>query len=239
MGSSINCSYSYLRVPKESPNITSFARKYKQLRLAALQLSPTSFSSTYDIESKFTDETWASRLTAPEKETFICVAKERPTSSDVGVRNDDDLNGDEIPGEWVAQVTLLGPLSVSDFALPEESGQPAYRGNGSEERWQMLSLYTLPDHRGRGVAKELCREAFQYLLAERQHVGTIRVRIMVKPENQVTVSMYRKMGFVDAGRCTLAEALRANGDGDMVPADREGEKWNKRSGLIMMLSLRQ
>lgn len=235
MGSSTDYDYSYFRIPKESPDIASYAEKYKQLRLAALRLSPTSFSSTYEIESTFSDETWGARLTAPEKQTFICVARPRaPAASAAGTTND---QYEIVSGEWVAQVTLLGPLSMVDFNLPEESGQPA--GSEDEERWQMLSLYTLPAYRGRGIAKELCREVFRYLVTARQEADAIRVRIMVKPENQATVSMYRSLGFVDAGRCTLAEALRANGDGNMVPSDGGGEKFNKRGGLIMTLSLRR
>ncbi|GAD91627.1 GNAT family acetyltransferase [Paecilomyces variotii No. 5] len=236
MGSTTDYDYTYFRIPKESPDIASYAEKYRQLRLAALQLSPTSFSSTYEIESTFSDQTWIARLTAPEKQTFICVARPRVTETAAAAGTTDNHH-EVVSGEWVAQVTILGPLSVADFNLPEESGQPA--GSEDEERWQMLSLYTLPAYRGRGIAKDLCREVFRYLATARQEAIAIRVRIMVKPENQATVSMYRNLGFVDAGRCTLAEALRANGDADMVPSDGGGEKFNKRGGLIMTLSLRR
>lgn len=41
----------------------------------------------------------------------------------------------------------------------------------------------------------------------------IRVRTMVKPENTAMVKLYEGLGFTHAGKCTLAEALKANGDG--------------------------
>jgi len=47
----------------------------------------------------------------------------------------------------------------------------------------------------------------------------IRVRITVKPENTATVKLYKGLGFTHAGKCTLAEALVANGDGELIPAD--------------------
>ena len=62
---------------------------------------------------------------------------------------------------------------------------------------------------------------------------------MVKPENTVTVKLYKGLGFVQAGRCTLAEALRANRDAEMIPEDRGKQKYNKRTGLIMAVTFKK
>ena len=56
---------------------------------------------------------------------------------------------------------------------------------------------------------------------------------MVKPENNAMVKLYEGLGFMHAGKCTLAEALKANGDGELVPVDGGGPKYQERSGLIM------
>lgn len=219
-GSRLVMAYTYLRIDKDD-NIAASAQKYKELRLQALKLTPTSFASTYEIESAFTDDEWISRLRRDGIETFIC---EHNQSGHV---------------EWVAQVTLRGPLPAEDFILPPASGQPMPRlDDAEEERWQMLSLFVLPSHRGKGIAKDLCREALQYLISYRPHPAHVRVRLMVKPENQATVRLYRQLGFVEAGRCTLAEALIANGDADLLPEGYEGDaKYSVRSGLIMMVDL--
>lgn len=220
--------YSCIRIDPQSPSISHLAQKYKSLRLSALAESPHSFSSTYDKESQYTEEWWESRLQLPGRETFICSTHDTHTSAD--------------EGEWIAQVTLLGPVPAKSYALPEAAQQPPECSDEDEEKWQMLSLYTLPAHRGKGVGKMLCRETFSWL--QQKDVGTgkqqhkqIRVRIMVKPENTATVRMYAGLGFVDAGKCTLAEALRANGDGEMVPEDGGGPKFNQRRGLIMAATL--
>ncbi|KAI9926193.1 hypothetical protein MW887_004656 [Aspergillus wentii] len=223
---SLNYNYSFHHISKDQDQITTSIQRYKALRLKALLLSPTSFSSTYAIESAFADAEWASRLTADERETFVCAAT--LVNCEQGSSNEP---------EWVAQVTLRGPLSKDEFTLPDDSGQPAPRADDKEERWQMLSLFSLPDHRGMGIGKQLCREALGYLRSYRNQPGTVRVRLMVKPEKQDIVDFYRRLGFVEAGRSTLVEALIANGDESLLPDDTRGEKYTTRGPVIMMLEL--
>jgi ribosomal protein S18 acetylase RimI-like enzyme len=215
-------SYHFIHVDRSATDLSSVADKYRALRLEALQQSPTSFSSTWDIESRFSNDTWVSRLRNPDKETFACVYQEGQTSV------------------WVAQVNLRGPLSVEDFALSLQSGQPPPLDDMEDEKWQMLSLYTSINHRGKGLGAKLCREAFQFI----QHrlgneLGSATVRIMVKPENTVTVGLYQRLGFAKTGLCTLEEALRANGDAALIPAGELEEKYTTRSGIIMVLRLRK
>lgn len=215
-------SYHFIHVDRSAPDLSSVANKYRALRLEALQQSPTSFSSTWDIESRFSNDAWVSRLRSSDKETFACVYQEEQTSV------------------WVAQVSLRGPLSVEDFALQSQSGQPPPLDDMKDEKWQMLSLYTSINHRGKGLGAKLCQEAFHFL---ERRLGTeaqsATVRIMVKPENTVTVGLYQRLGFSKTGSCTLEEALRANGDADLIPAGELEEKYTTRSGIVMVLRLRR
>ncbi|EEU37976.1 uncharacterized protein NECHADRAFT_19371, partial [Fusarium vanettenii 77-13-4] len=191
--------------------------KYRTLRLEALQQSPTSFSSTWDIESRFSNDAWVSRLQGPDKETFACVYQEGQTSL------------------WVAQVNLRGPLSVDDYALPSQSGQSPSLDGMEGEKWQMLSLYTSINHRGKGLGAKLCREAFRFIEHRLEtETQSATVRIMVKPENAVTVDLYQRLGFAKIGLCTLEEALKANGDADLIPAGNLEERYTTRSGIIMV-----
>ncbi|PYI00918.1 hypothetical protein BO78DRAFT_401753 [Aspergillus sclerotiicarbonarius CBS 121057] len=216
--------YTFFRIPKDD-TIAASARKYKQPRLHALSVAPASFSSTYEIESALPDEDWVARLTAGGKETFICAATPL----------EDDSAGPRPQSVWVGQLTLRGPQNRDDFVLPVESGQKMPLGD--KELWQMLSLFTLPEYRGQGLGKELCREALDYLSSDREAPREVWVRLMVKPENHATVHLYRGLGFAEVGKCTLAEALIANGDRDLLPKDISGEKYSSRSGLIMMLQI--
>ncbi|KAJ5091831.1 Acyl-CoA N-acyltransferase [Penicillium alfredii] len=216
--------YSYFRVSK-TEDISASAQRYRELRLKALKTSPSSFSSTYDIEAAFTHADWIDRLTVPNQEVFICAATRHS--------NNNGLSFSE-GAEWIGQVTLRGPLSATDFVLPEASGQPPQRPDEEEERWQMLSLFTLPEHRGKGLGGNLCQEALDFLRSYRASPPAVQVRLMVKPDNHATVKLYLRLGFVEAGKCTLAEALVANGDGHLLPKDPDPVKYADRQGLIMI-----
>ncbi|KAE8162921.1 hypothetical protein BDV40DRAFT_264263 [Aspergillus tamarii] len=217
--------YSYFRVSKTDDVLVS-AQKYRYLRLRALKESPGAFASTYEIESKFTKADWAYRLTVPDREIFICAATPIQT---------DPTQVDDM--EWIGQVTLRGPLSRDEFTLPVESGQRPPKGDEEEERWQMLSLFALSEHRGNGLGGNLCREALQYLRNYRSDPPNIHVRLIVKPENHVTVNLYKRLGFIEAGKATLAEALIANGDGHCLPKDTSTAKYSDRTGLIMAFDI--
>ncbi|OKL61905.1 hypothetical protein UA08_02623 [Talaromyces atroroseus] len=228
--------YSFFRIKKDS-QIALSAQKYKQLRLLALSIAPGSFSSTYQLESTLTDSEWTTRLAASGSETFICAAT--PLEDNNNNNNNDTSHSPALEESsiWVGQLTLRGPLSQEDFILPDESGQKNPPEHGGKELWQMLSLFTLPAHRGRGLGKKLCQEALDYLsFSYRGDPREFWVRLMVKPENHATVRLYRNLGFEVCGRCTLAEALIANGDKDLLPDDISGEKYSARSGLIMIFT---
>ncbi|KAL3477269.1 hypothetical protein BJX99DRAFT_226318 [Aspergillus californicus] len=217
--------YSYFRISKTS-GITASAQKYRDLRLQALKTSPGSFSSTYEIESAFTEADWISRLTVPDREVFICAAT--PSS-----------DSDPATTQWIGQVTLRGPASATDFTLPPDANQPPQRPDTEEERWQMLSLFTLPDHRGHGLGSKLCQASLDYLRDYKSDPKGVQVRLIVKKGNDVTIELYRRLGFADAGRATLVEALIANGDEELIPddADRGSAMFVERQGVIMVLRL--
>lgn len=213
--------YTFIKVERDGTDLASSAAKYKGLRLEALRQSPTAFSSTLETESQFSDEVWASRLQDPGKETFACVAVAEDGAS-----------------EWVGQVTLRGPVPASEFLPPPGSGQPHPSSDEETEKWQMLSLYTLPSHRGKKLGSRLCERAFGFL-REREGTGApgVVVRIMVKPENVATLRLYGGLGFERAGLCTLEEALRANGDAELLPEGVLGGEYTTRTGIVMTLSM--
>nr|AEN14630.1 putative acetyltransferase [Fusarium proliferatum] len=214
--------YSFSHVSKTN-SVHQSAIQYRDLRLKALKASPESFSSTYEIESQFTETQWVDRLLQEDRENFVCIAN--PVNP-----------GSSSTSQWVGQVTLRGPVSRKDFTLPEISGQPIPGGDDEEDRWQMLSLFILPDHQGRKLGQGLCREVIKHLQETQRKARTV-VRLMVKPQNTATVHLYEKLGFETVGKCTLAEALVANGDGHLLPEDTTDARYSTRSGLIMIYTI--
>ncbi|KAJ6780089.1 hypothetical protein PWT90_01018 [Aphanocladium album] len=217
-----NFTYSYFRIPK-SNNLKTYAQQYRNLRLRGLEASPSSFASTYETEAAFTSTDWETRLSAADKQTFICVATSQ---------------GEQPVSEWVGQVTLRGPMSSADFSLPAEAGQLDANCK-EEERWQLLGLFLLPDHRGGGRGKQLCQAALEYLGSYLSPPFQVHVRLMIKPDNQAIVRLYEGLGFTQTGNCTLEEAIRASGDGHLLPEDTSSETYSTRTGLIMNLKRKQ
>lgn len=209
----ITMAHTVLRIDRSDTDFPALVSKYKALRLSALQQTPSAFSSTYEAESKLSDHDWMARLRNPSKDTFVVV--------------DSD-------GEWVAQVTVYGPVSAEAYTLPREAGQPPVAPDEDEEKWQMLSLYVLPTHRGKGVAKLLCREAIEHLRSLRHTAPRIRVRTMIAPDNQAACKLFGSLGFSDAGLCTLAEGLRSNGEA--VPEGVLSAEYTTRAGIIMAIT---
>lgn len=75
----------------------------------------------------------------------------------------------------------------------------------------------MPSHRGKGLAAQLCREVFQFLVhREGTETPSVLVPIVVKPENTATIHLYDQLGFEKIGLCSLEEALRVNGDGRLL-----------------------
>jgi len=218
--------YKVHQLPISDATLLAFlATKFSALRLSALTVSAAAFSSTFEIESAFSTLTWIERLSRPDLNTFIAVAYAPGTP----------LSQQTIDiGEWVGSATLIGPYPKSIYEIPE-SGGPKSKDDAVETKWQMTSVYNSPAHRGKGVANMLIAAAIDYAILASKKKG-MRMRIMIHPDNAVVKTMYKKIGFVDAGNCTLVEAYMSNGDGNLVPADggaSHPEKYHSRKGLIM------
>jgi GNAT superfamily N-acetyltransferase len=138
-------------------------------------------------------------------------------------------------GDWVGNATLIGPITKDAYELPE-SGGPEVGGDDVETRWQMTAVFNTPLHRGKGIAKMLINCALEFAVKESGKDRESRTRIMIHPRNIEVKRLYEGLGFVDAGRCTLAEAYRSNGDANMLPSDggvSDPEKYLVRLGTVM------
>jgi GNAT superfamily N-acetyltransferase len=138
-------------------------------------------------------------------------------------------------GDWIGSATLIGPINKDAYELPESDG-PEIRGDEIETRWQMTAVYNTPLHRGKGIAKMLINGALEFAAKESGKGRESRTRIMIHPRNIVVKKLYERIGFLDAGKCTLAEAYVSNGDSSMLPLDggaSDPERYLNRLGTIM------
>ncbi|RAO71832.1 uncharacterized protein BHQ10_007844 [Talaromyces amestolkiae] len=211
-----NADFVFFRISKTN-DVASSVFKYRQLRLEALKVSPASFASTYEAEAAFTDEYWVKLLTSPGRETFICAAIPRPDNVH------QFSNG---TSKWVGQVSILASSSSDPSSNNIDPGN-------DNERWQMLSLFTFPEYRGKGLGKKLCHEVLDFIRDFKDQPKVAELSLVVKAHNTAAVRLYERLGFAIVRRCTLVEALTANGDSHLLPADRSASKYTDLSGLIM------
>lgn len=210
--------FSIFRISK-TEHVATSARKYRDLRLGSLAASPASFASTHEIESAFTDEEWIRSLTSPGRETFICAAT--PPSG---------------PTKWIGQVTLLGPLSPGPLSESHTS-ESMHPEPNDDERWQILSLFTFPGYRGQGFGVKLCQEVIRFIKGYRPQPKTSQLDLIVKANNISAIRLYERLGSQHLRRCTLVEALIANGDSHLLPSDRSSPKYTELTGLVMRTSI--
>lgn len=209
--------HKYITIPLPSPhshavrpaNFTSLAKLYSKLRLDILLGSPDAFASTHAIESMLTIEQWQERLWKDGVTVLVCIAR----SAEIVAGEESNLG--EFEGEWVAAGTVFGPISKGVYTLPPESGSPEVGSDKEETKWQMSALFTLPAHRGQGIAKTLIEagKAYARVKTHAQQINRFRMRIMAHPKNVAVAGLYAGLGFKDVARATGREAVMASGDG--------------------------
>ncbi|KAH3945494.1 hypothetical protein HBI56_074680 [Parastagonospora nodorum] len=232
--------YDTVRLPKDAGGtlLSSLATKFRAFKLHALEVAPEAFPAELDSESRLPQSTWLSRIAEPSTTILICVTTEKDGDEEPSMSGDKQLRI-LLDGEWIGMFTMIGPVSRDDYIWPE-SGQPEPGLEGSETRWQLTSLFTLPAYRGHGIAKRLIEAAIRFGKVVSDEMGRAserdvqtRIRLVVHPDNTGVVKMYEKFGFVDSARMTVAEACIANGAADVVPRYADPKKWHSRFGVAM------
>lgn len=201
-----------LPIPHLSPSATalpSLVTKYKTLRLSALQLEPTAFSSTYDREKQFSHETWVSRVQNSQGTTYIALnsSQSEPTSTDQEQRKDNQLQ-QLLENEWVGQITLLGPEVLVDQNEREKPWMPFLGGWDKERRrltgfdmdrrqrrsdaYMVMGMFVMPNWRGRGVGRRLIEEALRGICSEKTAVVVVA---MAEQDNHTARRLYDGCGF--------------------------------------------
>ncbi|KAJ4370936.1 hypothetical protein N0V86_008630 [Didymella sp. IMI 355093] len=265
--------YRIIRVPRASPRLAELVTKSRTTRLHALETDATSFLAQHAVEAALPLETWHRRFSNPETTILACVATSEDTresasgGSDTAVSPDDEYqNGDGdadvtllLQRQWVAVAALRGPMRYEDYYATPDMGLPIPANPQAEARWHVYDLYTLPSHRGRGLAGKLVNACVAAALEGSRNqpadelgseldiskpatmettVRKARIRLFMNPATTWLVAMYEALGFQAAGAVTLEEGFRANCLDESIPGGTresvEGRaKWHTRFGLAM------
>jgi ribosomal-protein-alanine N-acetyltransferase len=107
---------------------------------------------------------------------------------------------------------LLRPIVRREPGLPREAiGYLNFHAGPDQHGMVEIGYTLLPDARGQGYAIEAVRAAFDW--AVREH-GVHRFRASVAPDNERSLNLLGKLGFV-----------------------RTGEQWDERDGLELVFEL--
>jgi len=131
---------------------------FKEIRLCALQDTPSAFGSTFARESQLTDDEWRSRVTR--------------------------WNGESGVGFLALENGAACGIAGS-FLHPDDL-----------TRAQLISMWTAPTHRQRGVGSMLIDEVTSWARLR----GATVLDLFVVSSNDPAQHFYERLGFVRTGR---------------------------------------
>ncbi|KAF2267108.1 hypothetical protein CC78DRAFT_531186 [Lojkania enalia] len=177
-------------LPKSHPDPAIWSRiiaHQKDFRLRSLQISPESFSSSYEREEQFSDKDWEARLQNPLAYTFIilkCSKTETETNKTV------DLT-DIVDGEWVGMGVLAGPMGD----LPGNMREMADEERCTE--FEISGVFVLPGARNLGLGKSLVEATVEHgkSLGKQRGASEVLVKVSAASTNVQALKLYERLGF--------------------------------------------
>jgi ribosomal protein S18 acetylase RimI-like enzyme len=140
------------------PITTRNVAAFKEVRLRALQDTPSAFGSTYEREVRLTGAEWTQRAAR--------------------------WNGEKGIGFLAMDGSV--PCGIAGSFLDE----------ADPTRAQLISMWTAPTHRRRGIGRLLVEE----IAAWARDRGATVLQLMVTSSNQPAMSFYERLGFTRTGR---------------------------------------
>ncbi|KAH6678355.1 hypothetical protein B0J14DRAFT_559494 [Halenospora varia] len=183
-------SFETIQLPRDDAGIRSYLERYKAFRLLALKTAPAMFGSTYERETAFMDEIWYNRLSNPQAFTFVTMLGEKV----------------------VGTLTIVGPLPFSvEESAPLSNPWNSLDGKPPPEpsysHWRVNGMFTLPEVRGKGIAKILMEKGIAIGREEAAESGKEFVMsIVVDADNVAAKTLYERSGFI-----TIKEEPRSLG----------------------------
>lgn len=204
MGNTVNPTShaSYEVLPISDPPTLSDIHGYREVRLTSLKTDPFSFSSTYEGEVAFSEETWRERLTGGSKASFLVRAS---GSSALDSDEDGGSGGSGGSGETegrtnqvVGSMTAMAARNLPASRLPSGATQ--------DHTYFIFGMWVHPEHRRRGLCKMLVDSGLRWIKEDRagKHAegsdGMLtEVWLAVTKTNNDAKMAYLALGFKDLG----------------------------------------
>ena len=202
----------YHITPIPNPPTTLTIESYCEVRLAALRTDPQYFSSTYEREAAFSEETWRERLTGSGKATFVAQ-----TSAGVGEKGREEGGGD-----YVGTVTVIAGRNAHASGIPS--------GADAEKTYLVFGMWVRPEHRRRGVGRRLMERILAWAENDAKDSASgkmgrdgdrFEVWLSVQPADEPAKKLYAGLGFREI-EGSLGE------HGELWMRRRLEESWTKK-----------
>lgn len=211
--------------PATSPTPTSATSKlcerYRTARLRALHEYPDAFSSTYEDEEKFEEQDWLKRLMNRDARTFAAVVSSGASTStsichgasgesSLEVESEMDVMKTLTENEWTGMIVLLGPRVLAADGSQSTAPWTAFvpytpdlpplaldETEGKVLAFLAVSMFVLPETRGRGIGPRLVAAALDHACHEAVVLRARRVNVAlwVEEGNKGAMKCYEKCGF--------------------------------------------
>jgi GNAT superfamily N-acetyltransferase len=189
-------------------------KRYKDIRLMGLKLSPSAFGSTYAREVAFNNDTWIGRITNPLGKGFIALGPDNSSNLRVtkgyGEGHSDALTS-LLNSPWMGLVTLIGPklLSPNEPELEQTPWKIFTRENSSaisdlasikngHAVYVIVGMYVSPEGRRAGHGRRLVDAAIAAAVEESRNIlaSKMSVCLEVRRDNIPAAKLYENAGFV-------------------------------------------
>lgn len=214
-----------LIIPKASPfpsHLDAIVERYKRVRLHGLRVDPLSFSSTHEEESRFSHDTWLSRIQNPLGKIFVSAVETRQQPAYElpnilsGAENNNAVFQNLLRKEWLGIVTLLGPVRFpSELGEQQSDIKPwdVYIKHGKYSLaltdtkldefkdahvvYLIVGMFVLPHARRRGHAHRLVEAIIKTVKDETTALGAVKasITVQVEPGNVNARRLYESGGF--------------------------------------------
>lgn len=159
-------------------------REIRDLRMYALQdeIAPLAFLSTYEQESRYTDDFWRDRARTSSVDFGAAATARQFVAVDGGSGDDAGSDGAAWAGTAVGLIERTGTRDYASRTITHDG-------------IHVVGVYLRPAHRGTGLIG-LLMDAVLGWASERD---LTRARLYVHADNHRAQAAYRKLGFVATG----------------------------------------
>ncbi|CAI6263080.1 unnamed protein product [Periconia digitata] len=167
----------------------SIVEKQKDLRLTALTLDPSSFSSTREREVRFEHKDWEARLLNPLVYTLVAIKQDASIATAISLVDKKGFHR-------LASQSWLGN-AVLYHKEDKDLAQSSIENHNDRATFYIEGFYVLPRYRSLGIGASLIQNCKDYVFswAHEHSCKYIKLCVRVYTTNEKAIRLYRKHGF--------------------------------------------